>query len=127
MSVKHGFIPRSQAFRGMRARMVLGGDKWQRALFQHLRGNAGLGRMGEADKSRPGGRLRLFEQTSGLFIVQIRGGLNDCVVPGLSIDQKKGELSFEWRDLFARFFEEKKMAQCLLKDEQVARRSIVES
>ncbi len=35
--------------------------KWRRALFQHLRDNAGLGRMGEADKSKPEGRLRLFE------------------------------------------------------------------
>jgi hypothetical protein len=96
-----------------------GDVKWRRALFQHLRDNAGLGRMGEADKSKPGGRLRLFEHSFGLFVVQIRGGLNDCVVPSLSIDQQKGELSFEWRDLFARFFEEKKMAECVLKDAQV--------
>ena len=95
------------------------GTTWGRTLCQHLRDNAGLGRLGEADKSRPGGRLRLFEHCSGLFVVQIRGGLNDFAVPGLSIDQKKGELSFEWRDLFARFFEEKKMAKGVLKDAPV--------
>ena len=103
----------------MSLRQEHGDANWRRALFQHLRDNAGLGRMGEADKSKPGGRLRLFEHSSGLFVVQIRRGLNDCVVPGLSIDQQKGELSFEWRDLFARFFEEKKMAECVLKDAQV--------
>ena len=103
----------------MSLRQEHGDTIWRRALFQHLRDNAGLGRLGEADKSRPGGRLRLFEHSSGLFVIQIRGGLNDCVVPGLSIDQKKGELSFEWRDLFARFFEEKKMAEGVLKNSQV--------
>ena len=91
----------------------------RKALSQHLRDNVGLGRLGEADKSRPGGRLRLFKHSSGLFVVQIRGGLNDCVVPSLSIDQKNGELSLEWRDLFARFFEEKKMAKGILKDAPV--------
>lgn len=103
----------------MSLRQEHGDAKWRCALFQHLRDNAGLGRMGEADRSKSGGRLRLFEHSSGLFVVQIRGGLNDCVVPGLSIDQQKGELSFEWRDLFARFFEEKKMVECVLKDAQV--------
>ena len=90
-----------------------------RDLSRHLRDNAGPARLGEADKSRPGGRLRLFENSAGLFVVQIRGGLSDCMVPGLSINQKNGKLSFEWRDLFARFFGEKKTAESILKDAPV--------
>ena len=91
---------------------------WQ-ARSRHLRDNIWRGRLGEADKSRPGGRLRLLEYSFGLFVVQIRGGLNDCVVSGLSIDQKNGELSLEWRDLFAQFFKEKKIAKDILTDAPV--------
>ena len=82
--------------------------------------------MGEADRFRPSERRRLFgelegwgppsypipifepKSTEGMFVIQVRAGLNDCAVPGLKIDQEKRELSFDWIGLFSRFFRERK-------------------
>lgn len=72
--------------------------------FRHMREGGDLGPMGEADKYKPSERRRLFghsegwgppsypiqifepETTEGMFVIQVRAGLNDCAVPGLRID-----------------------------------------
>lgn len=57
-----------------------------------------------------------------MFVVQVRGSVSDCALPALNIDLSKHELSFEWRDLFNRFFGERKMATAMLRDVQVSHR-----
>lgn len=83
-------------------------------IFTNLRRLAGPGRLGEADRSRPGGRLRLFEKPAGLFVIQVRAGVGDCAISGLGIDTCKWELSFEWRDIFSQFFGEKRATDAVL-------------
>ncbi len=95
-------------------------------IFRHMREKGGLGPAGEADKYRPSERRRLFGEsedwgppshpisifepqvTEGMFVIQVRAGLNDCAVPGLKIDQDKREISFNWVELFSRFFGERR-------------------
>ena len=48
------------------------------------------------------------------FIVQVRSGVNDIELPGLKLDEKKKELSFEWRDMFSRFLGEEKAGAAVL-------------
>ena len=85
--------------------------------------------MGEGDKYKPSDRRRVFGDseswgppslpipifepmaTEGLFVVQVRAGLNDCAIPGLKIDQVKCEISFKWTELFDRMFSERKAFQ----------------
>ncbi|CAD6577873.1 MAG: hypothetical protein ASARMPRED_008436 [Alectoria sarmentosa] len=99
---------------------------YEGTIFRHMREKGGLGPMGEADRFRPSERRRLFgelegwgppsypipifepKSTEGMFVIQVRAGLNDCAVPGLKIDQEKRELSFDWIGLFSRFFRERK-------------------
>ena len=91
-------------------RRILQTSAHRRKAFQKMMDEAGPGRLGEADKSVPGSRIRLFESPVGMFVVQVRGSVGDCALPALNIDPSKHELSFEWRDLFNRFFGERKVA-----------------
>lgn len=97
------------------------------AIFRHMMEKGGLGPMGEADKYRPSERRRLFgesegqgmpnypvsilepERTEGIFVIQVRAGLNDCAVPGLKIDREAREVSLDWRLLYSRFFGERRL------------------
>ena len=40
-------------------------------------------------------------------LVCFRGLVNDTEVPGLAVDPKLREISFDWRDMFAHFFAER--------------------
>ena len=68
---------------------------------------------------RIGGRLRLIENSRGVFVVQVRGGLSDCAVPGLHIDRKKHKLSLEWKALFRHFFTQKRLQLETVKQDPV--------
>ncbi|KAF6232910.1 hypothetical protein HO173_008873 [Letharia columbiana] len=100
---------------------------YEGVIFRHMREReGGLGPMGEADKYKPSERRRLFgqsdgwgppsypiqifepETTEGMFVIQVRAGLNDCAVPGLTIDQEQHEISLDWIGLFSRFFGERR-------------------
>ncbi|KAL9132583.1 MAG: hypothetical protein Q9175_006243 [Cornicularia normoerica] len=99
---------------------------YESVIFRHMREKGGLGPMGDADKYMPSERRRLFGEsegwgppsrpipifepvtTEGMFVIQVRAGLNDCAVPGLKIDQEEREISFDWTGLFSRFFCERK-------------------
>ena len=100
-------------------------NEYESAIFRHMREKGGLGPMGNADKYRPSERRRIFGEsegwgqlctipifepraTEGIFVIQVRAGLNDCAVPGLKIDQEKREISFEWVGLFSHFFCERR-------------------
>lgn len=87
---------------------------FKRKTFERLRAEAGSGRLGEADKSVPGSRIRLFESPVRMFVVQVRGSVGDCALPALNIDAGKRELSCEWRDLFDRFFGERRITTTAL-------------
>ncbi len=91
------------------------------AIFQRIMQKAGPGRLDEADKGKLGSRIRLYANTVGLSLVQIRGGLDDCAMPSLGIDPKKRVISLEWNDLFTRFFGGKVMADRVLKQAPVSR------
>ena len=103
-------------------------NMYEGAIFRHMREKGGLGPMGEGDKYRPSDRRRVFGEsqgwgpprpipifepvaTEGMFVVQVRAGLNDCAVPGLKIDQEKREISFNWIELFSRMFSEREAMQ----------------
>lgn len=87
---------------------------YKHKMFNRLRDEVGTGRVGEADKSVSGSRIRLFECPGGMFVVQVRGSVGDCALPALNIDHIKHELSFDWRDLFDRFFGERKLTTTVL-------------
>lgn len=86
----------------------------RRKTFKRLRDEAGTGRLDEADKSVAGSRIRLSESPIGMFVVQVRGSVGDCALPALNIHNSRHELSFEWRDLFNRFFGERKVVTTVL-------------
>lgn len=88
--------------------------------FQPIMQLAGPGRLGEAEKGKVGSRIRLYENTVGLGLVQIRGGLDDCAMPSLGIDPRKRVISLEWKDLFTRFFGGKMMADRVLEQAPVS-------
>ena len=88
----------------------------RRKIFERLRNEAGPGRLGEADKSVPGSRIRVFDSPVGMFVVQVRGSVGDCAVPVLNIDSSRHEVSFDWRDLFDQFFGEQKVVKAGLHD-----------
>lgn len=97
---------------------------YERPIFRHMREKGGLGPMGEADKYKPSDRRRIFREsdgrgppnlavlifepkaTEGMFVIQVRAGLNDCAVPDLRIDEEKREISLNWIGLFSRFYGE---------------------
>ena len=99
------------------------------AIFRHIREIRGPGPMGEGDKYKPSDMRRVlggsegrrrpsfpipkFEPvaTEGMFVVQVRAGLNDCAFPGLKINQAKREISFNWIELFERMLSERKALQ----------------
>ncbi len=102
---------------------------YEDAIFRHMRERGGLGPMGIRDKYKPSDMLRLFGEsdfrrpsidpirtfepktTEGIFVIQVRAGLNDCAVPGLKIDQDKREVSLDWLGLMSHFFRERKAAE----------------
>ena len=104
-------------------------NMYEGAIFSHMRERGGLGPMGEGDKYKPSDRRRIFGRsegrglpsfpipefelvaTEGMFVVQVRAGLNDCAIPGLKINQAKREISFNWTELFERMFSERKALQ----------------
>lgn len=45
----------------------------------------------------------------GLFVTQVRGGMNDSAVLGFKVDQKRFEVSFEWRKILSHYFEEQRI------------------
>ena len=92
----------------------------RRKIFERLRHEAGPGRLGEADKSVPGSRIRVFDSPVGMFVVQVRGSVGDCALPVLNIHSSRHEVSFNWRDLFDHFFGERKMAKAVLHDALVS-------
>ena len=110
--------------------------EYQRATFRCMREKGGLGGLGKADKYRPSDLSQIFSLvdeeiqepvpvfepvlTEGLFTIQIRGGMNDCAIPGLRINQDHQEVSLEWRDLFTRFFGEQKMMVDVLNNDPVS-------
>ena len=55
-----------------------------------------------------------------MFITQVRGGLNDCSVPGLHIDALKREFSFEWKTLYDLFFSDKACRKLLIEEHAVS-------
>lgn len=90
------------------------------ANFRRIMQLAGPGRLGEAEKGNPGSRIRLYENTVGLSLVQIRGALDDCAMSNVCIDPKKRVISLEWKDLFTRFFGGKMMADRVLEQAPVS-------
>lgn len=105
------------------------GNLYDGVIFRHMREKGGPGPMGEADKYKPSERRRIFgelegwgpwsrpipvlepETTEGMFVIQVRAGLNDCAVPGLKIDQGKREISFDWVGLFSCFYGARRMVE----------------
>lgn len=85
-------------------------------MFERLRHEAGPGTLGEADKSVPGSRIRVFDSPVGMFVVQVRGSAGDCALPVLNIHSSRHEVSFDWRDLFGQFFGEQKVTRAVLHD-----------
>ena len=85
-------------------------------VSKKLLARVGTGRLEDADKSVPESRMHLYTCPPGLFVVQVRGSVSDCAIPSLSLDVNplRLELSFEWRDLFHRFFGERKMVRAVL-------------
>lgn len=86
----------------------------RRKTFKKLRDEVGAGRLGEADKSVPGSRIRLFESPVGMFVVQVRGSVSDCALPALNVNSSRYEFSFEWMDMFNGFFGERKLTTTVL-------------
>ena len=104
-------------------------NRYEGAIFRHMRERGGLGPMGEGDKYKPSDGRRVFGDsegwappslpipifepvaTEGMFVVQVRAGLSDCAIPGMKIDQAKREISFNWTALFERMFSERKALQ----------------
>ena len=94
-----------------------------------MREKGGLGPMGIRDKYKPSDMLRLFGEsefwrpsidpirtfepktTEGIFVIQVRAGLNDCAIPGLKIDQDQREVSLDWSGMFSHFFREREAAE----------------
>ena len=91
------------------------GRRWD-DIFRTLLARVGTGRLGDADRSISGSRMRLYESPPGLFVVQVRGSVCDCAIPSLNVnvDPLRHELSFEWRNLFHRFFGEWKTVRAVL-------------
>lgn len=85
-----------------------------KGMIKGIEAKTGPGQLGEADKTQSGSRVRLFENTAGLAVVQIRGGLHDCTLPSSTMDRGKRAISLDWRDLFTRFFGEKRMMDKVL-------------
>ena len=103
------------------------GPKGVREMIKSIEAKTGPRRMGEADKTQPGSRVRLFENTAGLAVVQIRGGLHECTLPSLTIDRGKRAISLDWRDLFMRFFSEKRMEDRVLEHAAVSNATVTPS
>ena len=91
----------------------------KRKMFKRLRDEARPSRLSGAAKSVPGSRIRFFESPVGMFVVQVRGSVGDCALPALNIDPNRHEVSFDWRDLFDRYFGEQKVAKAVLHDAAV--------
>ena len=83
-------------------------------ILKGLQDQIGAGMLSQADKSIPGSRIRFFESPVGMFVVQVRGVVGDCALPGLSINASRNELSFEWKKLFNRIFGERKLVTVTL-------------
>lgn len=73
-------------------------------IIRNIRNEVGLGVGGIASRTQPANRMRMIEHCIGLFVIQVRGGLNDCAVTKLHIHMKNREVSLEWKDLFRHFF-----------------------
>ena len=97
---------------------------WLHTAFKSLQDRAWPGRLGAADSSVSSGRLRQTQNNIGLFIIQVRGGLHHAEIPGLSIDRNKYEVSFEWKKLFTRVFEDRKAAVNFLETASVSRQRV---
>ena len=91
-------------------------SKGQTKILQNLRDIAGPARLCSLDESGSTDRLRITENTTGLFIVQIRQGLSDVGIPKLNIDPKKRVLSLDWKELFNRFFNDRKLTEAISRD-----------
>ena len=70
--------------------------------------------LSQAAKSIAGPQERFFESPVGMFVVQVRGVVGDCALPGLSINATRNELSFEWKKLFDQIFGERRLGTIML-------------
>ena len=70
--------------------------------------------------ARPKGRMPIKARCADLFVIQVRGGLNDCAVPGLHVDPKNRQLSLDWKALFNLYFNDKVCRSRLLKYDDVS-------
>lgn len=98
---------------------VVGLTKCVNRVLGNLRDKAGLGVGGVASQSQSKSRLRTIEHCTGLFVVQVRGGLNDCAVTRLHIHMKNREVSIEWKHLFGHFFREKRFTDAISRNAPV--------
>lgn len=85
-------------------------------MFKKLQDEAGLSRLCEVDNTVPRIRKNLSDSPVSMFIVQVRGSVGDCVLPKLKFNSSGQKLSFEWREMFDRFFGEQKLAKAVLHD-----------
>ena len=83
-------------------------------IFERLQDQTGAGRLGQAAKPIPGSQVRFFKSPVGMFVVQVRGVVGDCALPGLSINASGNELSFKWMKLFDQIFGERKLDTIML-------------
>ena len=67
------------------------------------------------------GRIPTIKKCTGRFVVQIRGGLNDCAISGLHLDPKKHQLSLDWKALVKDFFCDKYLTREVGRSSNVSR------
>ena len=90
------------------------------AILRHVLGSQVVA---DASQSQPASRLGTGERCTDLFMVQVRGGLNDCAVTNLQLHMMEDEISIEWKELFTEFFGEKDIVDKILKEAPVILRS----
>ena len=83
-------------------------------IFERLQVQIGAGMFSHVAKSIPDSPVGFFKSPVGMFVVQIRGVVGDCALPGLSINASRNELSFEWKRLFDQIFGEQKLVTNML-------------
>lgn len=75
--------------------------------------NLHIGIRADSWPHAPGWPVRFNDGPVGIFVVQIRGVVGDCALPGLIVWVRRGELSFEWKTLFSRMFSERNLTMTI--------------
>ena len=88
-------------------------------IFERLKDQTGAGILSQGAKFIPGSQVRFFESPVSMFVVQVRGVVGDCALPGFIINASGNELSFEWKKLFDQIFGERKLGTIMLHDAPV--------